>query len=164
MKRAVLLSLFFVLICTGISISAGTPPIVQLLFDDAAATSTANLGTLGGTQNLPPGNGWKENTNLPPVSFDSGNAWCQSGYSSTGYGTYSLPAMSAVTVAFWVDSVYVDTSWRNIFSSNLGTSSPFGAYIIGSNLVLRGPSGDITATNVIPTGTPTWTHVAYSYD
>ena len=155
-----------ILICVGIADAAVAPPLVKLLFDDAAGLSTANLGSLGGTQNLPPVSGWKDAGN-PPVGFDSGKAWVQAGYAPTGYGDFNLPAMSSVTVAFWVDAIYADDGFRNIFGSNFGTSGgEFGAYVQSSNLYLLGPSGTryIIATNVIPTATPTWTHVAYTYN
>lgn len=166
-QKMIFLSLCLVFVWVAIADAATTQPLVKLLFDDANAfsLSTANLGSLGGVQTLPPGNGWVATDNLPPVNFNSGQVWSQAGYSSTGYGTYNLPEMSTVTVAFWLDSINVG-GFRNIFASNLdGFADEFGAYINGATINLLGPGGSryITA-DVIPIETPTWTHVAYTYD
>ena len=168
MKQIILLSTICLFLWVAVVGAEEIPqPLVKLLFDDANAISTVNLGSLGGIQNLPPVSGWKSADTLPPVGFDSGKAWVQAGYAPTGYGDFNLPGMSSFTVAFWVDAIYADNGFRNIFGSNCNSlDEEFGANVQGADLYLRGPGGYgyIIAYGVIPTATPTWTHVAYTYD
>ena len=105
-QKTMLLSVCLIFIWAVVA-NADMPPLVRLLFDDAAPTSTVNLGSLGGTQQLPGQNGQKLTVSPPPTAFNSKYYWSQAGAGTTTFADYMLPEMSTVTVAFWYKSANV---------------------------------------------------------
>lgn len=157
--KIMLLSVCLVFVWVTVA-NADMPPLVKLLFDDAAPTSTENLGSLGGTQQLPEQNGQKLSASPPLVNFDSGSYWSQAGAGTITYADYNLPEMSTVTVAFWYKSSGV-AGWRNIFTGN--GPNPFAAFDVGGTLQLYGPDDTMTPVSGA-LARNRWTHVAISYD
>jgi len=150
---------------------AQAAPLVELLFDDAPALSTANLGSLGGTQNISGYNAWgfKDATTAPPTTVNSQTNWFQQqalpGTAPVVYSDFQLPAMSAMTAAFWYNPL-TTLNYRTIWSSDAIAVSDVGslwaAAIPGGTLWLFGNNKQIEVSGVFTTGT--WTHVAISYD
>lgn len=167
-KKTILLLMAMTFIWVAVA-EASVVPIVKLLFDDAG-TSTVNLGSFGGIQLLAEVNGQKTLDSPPPVTFDSGMNWSQTGFSTTGtrYADYTLPNMSKVTVAFWYKSTGNDGGFTNIFANNYGVSgSQFAAFRSNyGDVNLLGPraagDGMITISGAAPLST--WVHIAYTYD
>ena len=148
----------------------GIVPIVKLLFDDPEAITTENLGSLGGTQNLPQLYGQKVAGSQPPVIFDSSTFWQQAGYDSTVQYSdgNSLPEMSEMTLAFWVSPSLLDSSWRNILSSSdesgkvLSVLWSQNSDEVHGDLHVDNGSRRITAYGVLSSNT--WTHIAVSFN
>lgn len=162
MKWPVLVLSLFLVLFFVVGVNADIVPLVKLLFNDSNATSTVNLGSLGGIQNLPTTNGGKYTSNAVSgsgVIFSSLKYWRQTGDSTPTYATYTIPKMSAVTVAFWYKATQ-RAGYRNIYNGNGG---PFTASDNGGTLMLYGPGhGLATVTGAFPLNV--WKHVAICYD
>ena len=163
----------FLLLCLIIAwlvvADTGAAPLVMLDFDDANALSTANQGSLGGTQALSGYNGWgaKDSSSASaPTTFDSDTSWWSmfvADNPSATYGDFNLPQLDKVTVALWVNPGDF-LGWRNIFSSeDTSGNMTLGVWFEGSTLHFTGGSaGNVDVTNVFTIGQ--WTHVAISYN
>ncbi len=154
---------------------AQAAPIVELLFNDNVASdfthvpSTTNMGSLGGVQNLSAVS-LITTSNSPPTAFATGNAWVQNGPGSEVYSTYSLPALSDVSFAFWRRPIATSAGFYNIFTSNSTVgpggvrelSAAWAGSIAPTDLVIGGPGGS-TATYAGVLTTSGWEHVAFTY-
>ena len=162
-------STMLLVVCLVFALVAGAnaAPLVKLDFDDAPALSTANQGSLGGTQALSGYNGWGAKDSVSPsapTTFDSDTSWWSMFVATNPtatYGDYQLPELSAVTVALWVNPGHF-LSWRNIFASESGSGMELGAWFESSTLHFTSSAGNLDVTGVFTVGT--WTHVAFTYD
>jgi len=163
MKRIILFALCSLLAGATVAQAAMTP-LVKLTFDDAGATTTTNLGSLAGTQNMPANGSKSAGYGSPNFGFAAGNQWVQGAFSNSVFSSYVLPQESAVTMSFWVFPQLFD-GYRSIFSSVSSSGTRLSAsWNAGGTLQMLGAGGTYitTAAGVLPINT--WTHVALTYD